>query len=161
MNDNKLKRNVIVSILFISLLALILYNFSPSLEKISNTCGIGMGNSNVNVRELSTNTRSSNPSTKILNYFGGHHCPHSRVNSPMYNLINDKFKEKYPDVTVNIYWSSEHDNIFNEYNVEYVPTILNNVGSQVKAVLPEGIVRDNKTDDELEDILLENINSQL
>ena len=41
------------------------------------------------------------------------------------------------------------------------PTILNNVGSQVKAVLPEGVSRENKTDEELEQILLENINSQL
>ena len=38
-------------------------------------------------------TESFDSSKKGINYFGGHHCPHSRENSSMYNLINDRLRK--------------------------------------------------------------------
>lgn len=106
-------------------------------------------------------TESFDSSKKGINYFGGHHCPHSRENSSMYNLINDRLRKKYPDIQINIYWASEHGDLFNKYNVEYVPTLLNNSGNNVVAGLPENVNRENKTDEELEEMVLENISNQL
>lgn len=106
-------------------------------------------------------TESFDSSKKGINYFGGHHCPHSRENSSMYNLINDRLRKKYPDIQINIYWASEHGDLFNKYNVEYVPTLLNNSGNNVVAGLPENVNRENKTDEELEEMVLENILNQL
>lgn len=119
--------------------------------------------SNDNIRQIITRpvTESFDSSKKGINYFGGHHCPHSRENSSMYNLINERLRKKYPDIQINIYWASEHDDLFNKYNVEFVPTLLNNSGNNVVAGLPEDVNRENKTDKELEEIVLENISKQL
>ena len=120
-------------------------------------------NSNDNIQPLVTRpvTESFDSSKKGINYFGGHHCPHSRENSSMYNLINDRLRKKFPDIEINIYWASEHDDLFNKYKVEYVPTLLSNSGNNVVAGLPEGVNREDKTDEELEEMVLENISKQL
>jgi|SaaInlV_165m_DNA_2_1040747.scaffolds.fasta_scaffold05828_1 hypothetical protein len=102
-----------------------------------------------------------NKESKVLNYYGGNHCPHSRIGSSMYDLISNNFHTKYPNVSINYYWSGEADDEFIRANIEYVPTITNNYNQQLFIGLPEGNVPDDKSDQELEQILLDNIYNQL
>jgi hypothetical protein len=98
---------------------------------------------------------------KVINYYGGHYCPHSNKDSPMYNLMTKKLMEKYPDVNINIYWSDKNIDKFKNNNIEYVPTILNNNKEKIVVRLPEGINTEEYTDEQLENILMENIYNQL
>ena len=102
-----------------------------------------------------------NKSDKVLNYYGGHFCPHSRVGSSMHNLIGSIFQEKYPNVVIKYYWSGENDEEFVQANIEYVPTVTNSYNQQVFVGLPEGTITEGKSDDELQELLLSNIYNQL
>ena len=99
---------------------------------------------------------------KIVKFFGATYCPYSNTNSPSYKVMKD-FEEKYKDVEVQYYWTdSEKDTpLAIKYNIEYVPTILNMNDKQIELGLPEGINKDEKTNDELRELLLENIYNKL
>ena len=84
-----------------------------------------------------------------LYYFGGHHCPHSNINSHMYRFITQRFMEKYPEIDVVILWGSEPNSqeMFRRFDVQYVPTVVNENGNKINVGLPEGMNVDNKTDE--------------
>lgn len=99
---------------------------------------------------------------KTLKYYGGSYCPHSNENSRTYKLINEEFRNKYPDVNINIYWSSpENREEFENAKAEYVPTITNDKYEHIELKLPENTNVEEFTDEQLKDILLENIYNQL
>lgn len=102
---------------------------------------------------------------KSIKYFGAHYCPFSNESSEAYNLINVLFKERYPDVNIELYWSEDinEDNKeeFLNANAQYVPTVTNRNFSHIALKLPKDYDRNDKMDDELSDALLENIYNQL
>lgn len=98
---------------------------------------------------------------KVLNYYGGKFCPHSNVNSIMYNIVFNKLKEKYPEVNVNLFWGDERKEKFSENNVQFVPTLLNNENERINTKLGEDINVDDYSNEELEVMFLENIYNQL
>lgn len=102
------------------------------------------------------------PGQKIIKYFGGHNCPHSNTNSHAYNLINKFFREQYPDVYVEIIWSTpENQSEFMNAKAEYVPTITNDKYKHIELNLPEGFQTENKSEDELVKAVCDNVYSQL
>lgn len=102
---------------------------------------------------------------KSIKYFGAQYCPYSNESSEAYNLINVLFKEKYPDVNIELYWSEDisEDNKeeFLNANAQYVPTVTNRKFAHIALKLPKDYDRSDKTDEELSDALLENIYNQL
>jgi hypothetical protein len=99
---------------------------------------------------------------KVIKFFGATYCPYSNTNSPSYKVMKD-FEDKYKDVEVKYYWTDTEKDIpmAMEYNIEYVPTILNSNNDSIELSLPDGINKDEKTNDELRDLLLENIYNKL
>ena len=104
-------------------------------------------------------------SKKSIKYFCAHYCPFSNETSNAYNLINNKFKEKYPDVNIEIFWTEDmNEENKHEYlnaGVEYVPTITNQNYVHIILSLPPNFEKEGKTDEELNDALLEYIYEQL
>ena len=102
---------------------------------------------------------------KCIKYFGAHYCPHSNKDSRPYNLINSLFKNKYPEIDVEIYWSEdineENKHEFIKANAKYVPTVTNSKYVHINLSLPSDYNTEGKTDDELTDVVLNNINNQL
>ena len=99
---------------------------------------------------------------KVIKFFGATYCPYSNMNSPSYKVMKD-FEDKYKDVEVQYYWTDTEKDIplAVEYNIEYVPTILNSKNESIELALPEGINKDEKTNDELRDLLLSNVYNKL
>lgn len=98
---------------------------------------------------------------KVLRYFGAHYCPHSNENSNAYKVIKE-FEDKYGNqVQIIYYWSEENQEEMKNSNIMYVPTILNNDNTEIQLGLPDNINRDEKTVDELKDILLKTIYNRL
>jgi hypothetical protein len=102
---------------------------------------------------------------KSIKYFGAHYCPHSNKNSRTYNLINSLFKNKYPEVDVEIYWSEdineENKHEFINGKAKYVPTVTNSKYAHINLSLHSDYKTGGKTDDELSDAVLDNIYNQL
>lgn len=100
------------------------------------------------------------PSNKTLRYFGAYYCPYSNKESPAYMVIKD-FEKKYPDILIEYYWVETDKEYMNKYNIDYVPMILNNTNTQIDLALPNDIITENKTNEELKDILLETLYNKL
>lgn len=104
-------------------------------------------------------------SEKCIKYFCAHYCPYSNKTSKAYDLINNKFKEKYPDVDIEIYWSEEinEDNKheFLHANAQYVPTITNKKYAHLSLSLPPDFDKEGQSDEELNEALLEHLYEQL
>jgi hypothetical protein len=99
---------------------------------------------------------------KILKYFGGDYCPHSNSDSRIFRLINEDFRQKYPDVDIQIFWSSdENREEFQRAGAEYVPTITNSSYEHLRVGLPESIDTTDKSDEELKQLVLINLKNQL
>ena len=104
-------------------------------------------------------------SKKSIKYFCAHYCPFSNETSRAYDLINNKFKKKYPDVDIEIFWSEDmneenkHEHL--NANVQYVPTITNQNYAHIVLSLPPNFEKEGKTDEELTDALLQYIYDQL
>lgn len=123
---------------------------------------------NCNCKTLDNNNDNKNDNNKenykvekIIHYYGGKYCPHSKENSNMYNLINNILKSKYENLKINIYWTDVDKDKFIENNVMYVPTIKNNNGKDIFIGLPEGTDVKQYNDKQLEEMLLRNIYNQL
>lgn len=107
------------------------------------------------------NTSTSNISKENgIKYFGGSYCPHSKVGSRAYLLIKD-FELKYPDITVKYYWTGEDNEEFTKAQVEYVPTVTNKQYNKINLTVPDGVDTNNKSDNELKELVLLNIHHQL
>jgi hypothetical protein len=107
--------------------------------------------------ETDTNTK------KVIKFFGATYCPYSNESSISFKVMKD-FEEKYKDmVEVQYYWTDTQKDLpfAMEYNIQYVPTIYNNMKEVIELDLPEGVDRENKTNDELKELLLSNIYSKL
>ena len=102
---------------------------------------------------------------KVIKYFGAHYCPHSNKNSAVYGLINESFRERFPDVEIQIYMSedaSEEDKPeFTKADAKYVPTVTNGKYAHLNLKLPDGYDTENKSMDEMGEVLLNNIYQQL
>jgi hypothetical protein len=110
--------------------------------------------------EIPPSTENMVTSGKVLNYFGGKGCPHSNMNSMMYQMVFNKLKNKYSDVNINLLWSDEKQDLFKEKNIQFVPTLLTNTDNKINTKLND-INTDNYNDQELENLFLENVYKQL
>ena len=91
---------------------------------------------------------------KQLKYFGSENCPYSNTDSMAFKVIKD-FENKYgKEVEIMYYWNEED---MKKNNIIYVPTILSGNNKIIELKLPSNINKDNMTDDELKDSLLNNI----
>ena len=106
-------------------------------------------------------TTSMKTSNKILKYFGGSYCPHSREGSRAYELIKN-FETEYPGVKVEYYWTGGNDNDeFNKADAKYVPTVTNGSYNKVQLSVNEMDDTSNKSDEELKNLVMINIYKQL
>jgi hypothetical protein len=104
----------------------------------------------------------SNLPPKVLKYFGGSHCPHSRKDSIPFHIIND-FGDQYTSVTIEYYWSEDPDagEEFAKAQADYVPTITNGDYKKITLGLPDSVDRTNTPPEELKNLLMANIYEQL
>lgn len=103
----------------------------------------------------------NNSGKKVLKYFGGDYCPFSNSNSNAYKVVKD-FEEEYKDkVEVNYYWVGLDDDVMKEFNVQYVPYLLNGENQQIEIKLPEGTDGSKLTEAELKDLLLRTLYEKL
>lgn len=102
---------------------------------------------------------------KVIKYFGAHYCPHSNKNSAVYRMINEDFKEKYPDVEIQVYMSEDvtedQKKEFFKADAKYVPTVTNGKYAKIDLELPKNYNTEDKSMDEMSDVLHSNIYSQL
>lgn len=97
---------------------------------------------------------------KIIKYFGGSYCIYSNKSSAAYMVIKD-FEEKYKDVKVEYYWVGTNDDMMAKHTVTQVPTILNSNNVSIELNLPKDTDTTNKTTEQLKELLLSNIYTQL
>jgi len=112
------------------------------------------------IRKNNNPEKLEQSSRKRLRYFGAYYCPYSNKESPAYMVIKD-LENKYSDVLIEYYWVETDKEYMSKYNVEYVPMILTNEDKTIDLALPTDITIENKTNDELKDILLETIYNKL
>lgn len=113
----------------------------------------------------------SNSNGKIvLKYFGTTRCPHSNPQSRAFDLINNKFREKYGDmVDIQIYMNGpgvteNKDQMIQEFRnarADYVPKITCENYKEVHLRMSSDVDTTNKSDEELMGLLLDNIYNQL
>ena len=97
---------------------------------------------------------------KVLKYFGGSYCPHSRKGSRAYELIKD-FETAYPDVKVEYFWTGGNTEEFVKADAQYVPTITNNLYNKVELSVNPNDDTKNKTELELKNMVMANIYKQV
>ena len=101
---------------------------------------------------------------KVLKYFGANYCPFSNVKSKPYFIIRE-FKNKYPDVKVEIFMSEDmtddqrHE--FIKADAKYVPTVTNGNYAKISLDLVENFDKSDKNEEEIFDAVLKNIYDQL
>lgn len=110
------------------------------------------------VRELKSSKEEFIETDNTLKYYGAHYCPFSNNKSMAFKVIRD-FKEKYPDVNVEVYMKEDNEAIFNKVRPQYVPTIMYN-NKNISLSLPEE-ERDDVTDENAADKVLDNIYKQI
>jgi len=166
---------IVVSLIIISIIGYFVFkNFKEKLtnnvnkldNNTNNTNNTNLNNTNpnnTNDNNITNPNNTNNLNKKIIQYYGGHHCPHSNKESNMYKLITEHLNNRYNDVDVKIYWGSEPEGqkLFEQNKIEYVPTILNSRNEVVNIGLDDSVDKTNKTDDQLETLLFENIYKQL
>ena len=113
-----------------------------------------------NKEKIPSSTENEVKEGKVLNYFGGKGCPHSNVNSMMYKIVFDKLKNKYSDVSINLFWNDEKQEKFKENNVQFVPTLTSGSSKKINVKM-ENINVDDYDDEKLEELFLKNIYDQL
>ena len=106
-----------------------------------------------------TNTTSSNE-LKVLKYFGGSYCPHSREGSRAYELIKD-FESANPNVKVEYYWSGNNEEEFQKADAQYVPKVTNGSYDNIELSVNTADDITNKSDLELKNLVIANIYKQL
>ncbi len=105
--------------------------------------------------------KESFKSIKTIKYFGADYCPYSNKESPAYIVLTD-LEKKYKDaIDVQYYWSEIDGDKLKEYNVEYIPTILNGNNEPIEIGLPKNTDTKNKSTSELKELLLETLYSKL
>jgi hypothetical protein len=145
---------IIAIIIFVICIVLIVYfKGKESVENLEN-------NQNNQGNNQSNNLNSN---VKKLYYFGGHHCPHSNQQSDMYKFITERFASAHPNVELQILWGSDEkaQEMYQKHNVEYVPTLVNKDGTKINVQVPDGIDTQGKGDQEIENIVIKNVFSQL
>jgi uncharacterized membrane protein YqiK len=156
---------VVILIIIISVVIYLKKKKNNNNEPLSNTPNNSPNNApnntpNVKPVVIPKSTENIIKEGKVLNYFGGKGCPHSNVNSMMYNIVFNKLKTKYPDVNINLFWGDEKKEEFKENNIQFVPTILNKSNDKVNTKMDNSNI-DNVNDKELENLFLKNIYDQL
>lgn len=101
--------------------------------------------------------------TKTLKYFGGGYCPYSNTNSNAYKVINDfeEYIKSKGDVEVKYYWTETNQPEMEQYKIMYVPTILGRNDQPIELKLPDNIIKEGKTDEELKKDLMDYIYNSL
>ena len=99
---------------------------------------------------------------KVLKYFGGAYCPHSREGSRAYNLVKE-FESTYPDVDVQYYWTGDDSSKdeFMKADARYVPTLTNCSYNKVEMEIKPGADTTDKSQDELKVMVMKNMYNQL
>ena len=98
---------------------------------------------------------------KILRFFGGDFCPYSNTGSHAYKVTKE-FEDKYGDkVDVLFYWSGKDNDTMKQYEIKFLPTLLNGTSNKVELKLPEGTETDGKSEDYLRDLLFEHLYNNL
>ena len=178
MNINSLLKMEVLVVIILIISSIVGYfifkkyknKLSTNIENIDNQLNISpdLKDNQLTVStDLENNTKPQENTVivnkKIIQYYGGHHCPHSNKDSNMYKLITENFSKKYNNVEVKVYWGSEptHEKLFQQNNVQYVPTILNSKNEVVNVGLDKNVDKINKSPEELEHLLFEGIYNQL
>jgi hypothetical protein len=147
---------VVISIIVIVILLLV---------SLFNNSKIGCKNKRVdmeNDREDDKKEEEKYIRPKVLKYFGGAYCPHSREGSRAYELVKD-FEAKYKNIDVQYFWSGEEGtkDEFMKADARYVPTLTNCDYTKIEMSVPQGTDTSDKTQDELKELVMKNMYNQL
>ena len=84
-------------------------------------------------------------SKKVLKYFGRKFCQYSNESSVMYKMINEDFREKYPNVEIMFNWMETYreKREGNYAQVEKVPALLNKNYKKIDLMKPTKNVLEN------------------
>lgn len=154
---------IIAIIIFVICIVLIVYfKGKDSVENLENNQSNDQNN-NQNNNQSNNQSNNLNGNVKKMYYFGGHHCPHSNQQSDMYRFITERFASAHPNVELEILWGSDEkaQEMFQKHNVEYVPTLINKDGTKINVQVPDDVNTQGKSDQEIENIVIENVFSQL
>lgn len=108
-------------------------------------------------------TSSTTKPKKILKYFGNSDCPYSNKNSNAYIVIKefDEYIKTKGDAQVIYYWAGTDDNIMDQHDIIYVPTILGKDNASIELKLPANTNPTDKSTDKLKQLLMDHIYSML
>ena len=116
-----------------------------------------------NDKNIIINVDTQPKNIKILKYFGGAFCPHSRIGSKAHLLINE-IANSYEDIKVEYFWSNTDDaskEEFKKANIKYVPTLTDNDYNIIELKIPNNTDTIEKTEDELKQYLIKVIYDKL
>ena len=147
---------VVISIVVIVILLLVSV-FNNKKEKVCKNKRDNMEDDREDDREEKKYIRP-----KVLKYFGGAYCPHSREGSRAYELVKD-FEAKYNNIDVQYYWSGEEGtkDEFMKADARYVPTLTNCDYTKIEMSVPQGTDTSDKSQDELKELVMKNMYNQL
>ena len=146
---------VVISIIVIVILLLV---------SLFNNSKTGCKNKRVDMEDVKEDVKEDDKyiRPKVLKYFGGAYCPHSREGSRAYELVKD-FEVKYKNVDVQYYWSGEEEtkDEFIKADARYVPTLTNCNYNKIEMSVPQGTDTSDKSQDELKELVMKNMYNQL
>ena len=149
MNTFLMKQGIYLVLFIVGIIALYIFFIKPKKDMPKDTFA--------NITTSSVEPKSD----KVLKYFGGSYCPHSREGSRAYELIKD-FELEHPDVKVEYFWTGgENDEEFQKANAQYVPTVTNRLYNKVELSVNPDDDTTNKSDIELKHLVMGNIYRQL
>jgi hypothetical protein len=151
---------ICIVILVILIMISLFNNNNRSYKKNDQIDQQYIDNQYMDMQEAQDNQDKSDP--KVLKYFGGAFCPHSRKGSRAYNLIKE-FEEIYPNVNVQYFWTGDEmsSEEFTKANAIYVPTITNSCYNKIEMNVPEDTDTTDKSQDELKYMIMENMYNKL
>ena len=154
MNTFLMKQGIYLVLFIVGIIAFYIFFIKPTKDLPKDTFA--------NVTTSSVTKQSNIPkSGKVLKYFGGSYCPHSREGSRAYELIKD-FESEYTDVKVEYYWTGEdNDEEFQNADAQYIPTVTNRLYNKVELSVNPNDNTDDKSDIELKHLVMGNIYRQL
>lgn len=152
----------ITVIIAVIILSIVLYLYltnkvNMKVDELKNSKEIIPSEDNVSKGEIKEKFMFEDDDN-TLRYYGAHYCPFSNQNSVAYRTITE-FKERYPDINVEIYMKEEHQYEFNNVKPRYVPYIVSN-NREVKLSIPKEEIVD-LPEEEAKDKILENIYNQV
>ena len=155
---------IVCTVILVVLIIISLFNNSRRCKKTkkNNEDETELQDIDTNTRDIDTRDMQDTLGPKVLKYFGGAYCPHSREGSRAYNLVKD-FEVTYPNVTVEYYWTGDLStkDEFLKADARFVPTITDGSYNKIEMSIQPGSDVTDKSQDELKEMVMANMYRKL